>query len=138
VDRLRQVLGNLISNAIRYSPGGGKVYVHARRSKGSVKVEVVDQGVGVPPEEVAHLFERYYRGSGRVASTERGAGLGLAIVKQLVAAHGGQVGVESTPGLGSTFWFTLPREASQASGPQPGEESPTAVSYRTPEGRQTS
>jgi len=107
-ERIRQVITNLLSNAVRYSPGGGEVVVRARARGGMFRVEIEDHGVGIPPEEQARVFERFYRGTEAVASGRHGSGLGLAIVKYLIEAHGGQVGVESAIGHGSTFWFMLP------------------------------
>ncbi|MBV9581484.1 MAG: HAMP domain-containing protein [Chloroflexi bacterium] len=114
--RVEQVLANLVDNAIKYSPGGGPIRVRVWPTEdGQVGVSVSDHGSGIPPEAVEHLFERFYRvDGGRVGV--KGAGLGLFICKSLVEAHGGRIAVQSTPGQGSTFWFTLPAlaEASDA------------------------
>jgi K+-sensing histidine kinase KdpD len=106
--RARQVLSNLLSNAVQYSPDGGEIVVSARAERRHVRVEVRDQGPGIPRDEQPRLWERFYRGRHAVISAHRGSGLGLAIVKHLVEAHGGEVGVESVVGQGSTFWLTLP------------------------------
>ncbi len=97
---------NLLSNASKYSPTGSTIELRAHRAGPEVRIEVADQGPGIPVEHQARLFERFYR----VASNRQmpGVGLGLAIVKGIVDGHRGQVGVDSEPGKGSTFWFTLP------------------------------
>ena len=104
-DRLIQVLGNLLDNALRFTPEGGTVNVRARRQGDAVRIEVVDNGPGIPERHVTHLFEPFYQARQVGRHT---AGLGLAIAKGIVEAHGGQIGVDSTEGHGSTFWFTLP------------------------------
>ena len=98
--QLRQVLWNLIKNAVQFSPRGSTVTVHVRRAEATAIVEVVDRGPGIPEEDRAHLFELFY------SKRRHGVGLGLALVKQIVDAHGGTVGVESTA-EGSTFRVTL-------------------------------
>lgn len=99
-------LGNLLQNALRHSPDGGRVSVRAFPTRqGQVRFEVGDQGPGIAPEHQARLFSRFYRVPGTPAG---GTGLGLSITRDIVHAHGGEVGVESAPGAGSTFWFTLP------------------------------
>ncbi|HEY2596823.1 MAG TPA: ATP-binding protein [Chloroflexota bacterium] len=106
--RVEQVLANLVDNAIKYSPRGGPIRVRIWPTHdGQVGVSVSDRGNGIPPEALSHLFERFYRVEGAGAGV-KGAGLGLFICKSLVEAHGGQISVESTPGAGSTFSFTLP------------------------------
>jgi signal transduction histidine kinase len=107
-ERIRQVISNLVSNAIRYSPVGTPVTLSAEANGSSVVVRVRDSGPGIAPDERHRVFERFYRGSAAALSAQRGTGLGLAIVKHLVEAHEGTVGVESEPGRGSTFWFSLP------------------------------
>ncbi len=103
--RVRQVLWNLLGNAAKFTPDGGDVTVGARRQGDMVRVFVRDSGPGISPEHQPHVFDRFWQ----VRRSDReGVGLGLAIVKGIIDAHGGQVGVESTPGAGSTFWFTLP------------------------------
>jgi signal transduction histidine kinase/CHASE3 domain sensor protein len=104
-DRLLQVLGNLLDNALRFTPEGGTVTVRARPQGDLVRVEVADTGPGIPERHVAHLFEPFYQARQAGRNT---AGLGLAIAKGIVEAHGGTIGVETAEGRGSTFWFTLP------------------------------
>lgn len=106
--RIDQVLRNLISNALRYSPAGAQVTVTLTRDGQAARVEVADTGPGIPPDAVEHVFERFWRADKSRSRESGGAGLGLAIAAQWVRAHGGQIGVSSQVGRGSTFWFTLP------------------------------
>jgi len=115
--RIAQVLGNLLTNALRYTPSGGRVTLSAAVSEGTVRVTVTDTGPGIPPKDLPFIFERFWRGEKSRSRTGGGAGLGLAIAKHLVQAHGGEIGVESpsTEGLkmdevgeGATFYFSLP------------------------------
>jgi two-component system phosphate regulon sensor histidine kinase PhoR len=105
--RLGQVLSNLIGNALKYTPAGGKVTIAAQVAENAIEIRISDTGPGIPNEALSRLFDRFTR----VAATARtmGTGLGLMIVREIVEAHGGQVGVTSEPGKGSTFWFRLPR-----------------------------
>lgn len=105
--RIGQVLRNLVSNAVHYTSPGGTVTLSARRRDDVVLLEVRDTGCGIAPEHVPNVFERFYRADPSRARSTGGAGIGLAVVKQLVEAHGGTVGVTSTPGEGSCFSFTL-------------------------------
>jgi PAS domain S-box-containing protein len=102
--RIGQVLTNLIANAIKFSPGGGAIQVRACRLERGFRCEVQDRGPGIAAEDLPRLFQRY----SQLGPGTRGAGLGLSISKALVEAHGGRIGVDSTPGAGSTFWFELP------------------------------
>jgi PAS domain S-box-containing protein len=104
-DRIRQVFANLLGNAARFTPQGGAISIGAELKESAVEFRVRDTGMGIPPEDLRHIFDRFWqaRRSGR-----QGIGLGLAIVKGIVDAHGGRVRVESVPGAGSTFYFTLP------------------------------
>jgi PAS domain S-box-containing protein len=109
-ERLRQVLTNLISNAIKYSPEEGKITVSGRYDDNYVYIAVSDQGIGIPAGERERIFDRFYRIDSALSRRTQGAGLGLYLVKSVVEAHGGRIWVSSTPGQGSTFVFTLPRE----------------------------
>jgi PAS domain S-box-containing protein len=108
--RLEQVLNNLLSNAIKYSPDGGRIEIGGRVLSGEVVVTVSDQGVGIPLEEQARIFERFFRGSRERHQRTPGAGLGLYLVKAIIEAHGGRIWVESSPGEGAIFSFALPLE----------------------------
>ncbi|MBX6354072.1 MAG: PAS domain-containing protein [Thermoflavifilum sp.] len=108
-DRLLQVLLNLLTNAVHYTPDGGRVIVWCEPFVDHVKVHVQDTGIGIPPEDQARVFERFYRVDRARSRSSGGTGLGLAIVKHIVQAHGGEVGVHSEMGRGSDFWFTLAR-----------------------------
>jgi len=104
--RLERILTNLLTNALKYSPPDTEVIVRAVRTDEEIQVSVTDRGVGIAPEDLPHIFERFYRARG-VRKVE-GLGLGLYITKMLVEAHGGRIWVESELGRGSTFYFTLP------------------------------
>jgi signal transduction histidine kinase len=125
--RLDQVLNNLMSNAIKYTPRGGRIWLRAVPDGRGVLVQVIDTGHGIAAEHLPHLFERFYRVPGAQAP---GTGLGLAISKKLVEAMGGQIGVLSEPHRGSTFWFTLPDEASAV--PAPRSRTSAASSHSLP------
>ena len=108
-DRLRQVLSNLIDNAIKYGRIEGNVLVSAQTlDQRLVEITVQDDGPGIAAEACARIFERFYRGDKARSREQGGTGLGLAIVKHVVQAHGGEVRVDSTPGAGARFSFTLP------------------------------
>jgi signal transduction histidine kinase len=104
--RLEQVAANLIDNAVKYTPAGGRVDVDVERAGGEAMLRVRDTGQGIPPDELSRIFDRLFRGDRSRA--ERGLGLGLSLVKAIVEAHGGTVQVASEPGQGSTFTVTLP------------------------------
>lgn len=103
-----RALTNLVQNAVRYTPAGGSVLLRAAQSDGAVRLEVVDTGIGIPPQALARIFERFYRVDPARSRELGGTGLGLAIVKHAVEAMGGTVAVRSVPDHGSTFSFTLP------------------------------
>ncbi|HEX3428571.1 MAG TPA: ATP-binding protein [Candidatus Limnocylindrales bacterium] len=106
-DHLAQVLGNLLSNAVRYTPAGGIVTVRAQRRPGDLLISVANSGEPIPADELDRVFERFYRVEKSRDRARGGAGIGLAIVKQLVEAGGGRVGAESAEGQ-TRFWFSLP------------------------------
>lgn len=114
-ERIAQVLHNLVSNALRYTPAGGGITLRAlvqtdatAAAPPQMRCEVVDTGIGIAPEELPHLFERFYRVDRGRARDSGGSGLGLAIARQIVLLHDGSIGVTSAPGAGACFWFTLP------------------------------
>ncbi|HEY1952113.1 MAG TPA: PAS domain S-box protein [Gemmatimonadaceae bacterium] len=109
--RIQQVLSNLVGNAVKFTPRDGRVTVCAERHDTEVRFSVIDTGPGIPPEQLPHIFGRFWQAK---ASDRRGIGLGLAIAKGIVEAHNGRIWVESDVGLGSTFYFTLPIAAEQS------------------------
>jgi signal transduction histidine kinase len=110
LDRLRvtQILTNLMANAVKFTHRDGQVVVRGYEGDGRLVTEVVDTGVGISPADLPRLFQRFTQLDMGIARKVGGSGLGLSICKALVEAHGGEIGVESTPGVGSTFRFTLP------------------------------
>jgi two-component system OmpR family sensor kinase/two-component system sensor histidine kinase BaeS len=103
--RLDQVLSNLVANALRHTARGGVITLCANAQPSGVRIQVIDNGSGIPPEDLPNIFDRFWRGSG---SRQEGTGLGLAIARQLVQAHGGVIRAESQPGQGTTFTIDLP------------------------------
>jgi signal transduction histidine kinase len=117
-ERVLQVLGNLIGNALRFTPEGGRITLRTAQHDAEVRFEVEDDGPGIRPEDLAHIFERYW------TSDRKGSGLGLFIAESIVRAHGGRIGVDSRLGAGARFFFTLPRTAAAeaaATVPSPAE-----------------
>ncbi len=106
--RMEQVVYNLISNAVNYTGADRKVFVHVHAADGRVRFSVSDTGKGIPPEEIKHIWERYYKASQLGHRSAKGTGIGLAIVKSILLAHDAKFGVDSTVGKGSTFWFEMP------------------------------
>jgi two-component system sensor histidine kinase BaeS len=108
-DRIRQVLINLVGNALQYTPTGGQVTIRTRQEDHLVRVDVMDTGIGIPPEHLPHLFTRFYRVDKSRSRAGGGSGIGLTIARHLVEAHGGRIWASSLgEGKGSTFSFTLP------------------------------
>jgi two-component system phosphate regulon sensor histidine kinase PhoR len=105
---VEQVFTNLLDNAVKYCPAGARVRLRAQQTERSLRIEIADTGPGIEPRHLSRLFERFYRVDSGRSRDMGGTGLGLSIVKHLVETMGGVIGVESTPGRGSTFWFTLP------------------------------
>ncbi len=105
--RLEQVAANLIDNAVKFTPSGGRVDVRVSRADSAARLDVQDTGPGIPPQELPRIWDRLFRGD--LSRTERGLGLGLSLVRAIVHAHGGDVSVESVPGQGATFTVSLPR-----------------------------
>jgi two-component system, OmpR family, phosphate regulon sensor histidine kinase PhoR len=107
---LQQAVYNLVDNALKYTPVGGKVNIRLEQREGNVIFEVSDTGIGVAPLDLPRVFEKFYRSGRREAYNQRGSGLGLAIVKSIVERHGGKVWVESQLGKGSRFFILIPLE----------------------------
>lgn len=107
-DKLEQVLYNIISNSIKYTPNGGKITVNAGRVYHEIKIEVRDTGIGIPEKDLARIFERFYRVDKARSRELGGTGLGLAISKSIVESHGGQIQIESSPGEGTSVLISLP------------------------------
>ena len=113
---MREVISNLLDNAIKYGRPGGKTTVEGRvLPNGRTEIKVVDDGPGIPMDSQERIFERFYRVDKARSREQGGTGLGLAIVKHVVQAHGGDVRLESEPGSGSAFIFTLPSSTPPAS-----------------------
>ncbi|MEO6631691.1 MAG: ATP-binding protein, partial [Mucilaginibacter sp.] len=107
-EKIGSVLTNLFSNAVKYSPKGSAVRINCRRQDGEVDVSVSDQGLGIGPEDCAHIFDRYYRVEGNNLRHISGFGIGLYLSAEIVHRHNGRIWVESEAGKGSTFYFALP------------------------------
>jgi signal transduction histidine kinase len=121
--KVRQILINLLANAVKFTPGGGTVTVRATRGPGEVVIAVADDGIGIAPEDQAIVFEPFRQAGSRDGRRE-GTGLGLALVRRMVELHGGRLTLESTVGRGSTFTFTLPARAAD---PLPAERGDALV-----------
>jgi len=118
--RVGQIVSNLVGNAIKFTPPGGEVHVLARAEPdGGARIEVVDTGVGMAPDELPHIFDRFFRGAEENKARSTGSGLGLAIVKSIVDMHHGSIAVESRRGRGSRFVVELPRDPSQVTDIEP-------------------
>ena len=117
--RLAQLLDNLVSNAIKFTPEGGRVGVRLTQYERRVVVGVSDTGMGISPEEQARLFQRFFRTSEATRRAIQGTGLGLTITKAIAEAHGGTIEVESTVGVGTTFVVELPVEPALSSAREP-------------------
>jgi len=125
-DRLEQVLGNLLENAVKYSPEGSEIFVDVRERGDQIVTSVCDRGIGIPNDELSQVFERFHRGR-QVSSTNYGGlGLGLYIAKEIVDRHGGAIWVESKEGSGTTFFFSLPATPAVTATVAP-QEQPQAV-----------
>ena len=112
-ERLTQVVGNILSNAARYVPAGGRVQIAARAAQNGVEVAIADNGPGVPDADLPHIFERFWRGDPSRSRTTGGSGLGLAIARHIIIAHGGRIWATPTPGGGLTVVFWLPEATTE-------------------------
>jgi signal transduction histidine kinase len=110
-ERINEVLGNLLSNAFKFTPSGGRVELAVTREDDRVCMTVQDTGAGIPATELAYVFEKFYQANNQTTGI-KGTGLGLAIAKGIVTAHGGSIGVESTVGVGTKFTILLPIRSS--------------------------
>lgn len=115
-----QVLINLTDNAIKYTPAGSSIAVSAQRSGETVRVEVADDGPGIPDAAKEKLFEMFYTAQAKRGDGRRGLGLGLSLCRSIVEAHGGQIGVRDNNPHGTVFWFTLPASDTPSAPPQNG------------------
>jgi signal transduction histidine kinase len=106
--RIKEVMLNLVGNAIKFSSEGGKITVNAQARHNEILVQIIDRGTGIPAEVLPNVFDKFYQIDGSDTRIRGGLGLGLYIAKQIVEAHGGQIWVESKLNQGSTFSFTLP------------------------------
>jgi len=113
-DRMNEVLGNLISNAFKFTDRGGQVGLSVAALNGNVGITVVDTGAGIPPRQLPHIFDKFFQADNQASAATKGTGLGLAIAREIVEAHGGHISVESKVGEGTTFVVTLPAEPSSA------------------------
>ena len=110
-DRMTEAIGNLVTNACKFTPRGGVVALHGDGEPGAVRIEVRDSGVGIPAPELPHVFRKFFQAGNQEATSVAGTGLGLAIVRGIVEAHGGSVSVSSEVGVGTTFTILLPQRA---------------------------
>ncbi|MFN8480936.1 MAG: ATP-binding protein [Kouleothrix sp.] len=129
-ERTRQVLENLVTNAVKYSPEGGRIRVAGRATAEQAIISVTDQGIGIPPEEQSKLFRRFYRVDNRLRRETQGAGLGLFLARAIVETQGGRIWVESQAGRGSRFSFTVPLATPQL--PDMGDAGQTAIDTQQP------
>lgn len=112
-DALEQLFTNLIVNATKYTPWGGKVGAEIKEEEDHFRATVWDTGIGIPQEELSHIFEEFYRAENAEQMEKEGTGLGLSIVKQIIETHKDEIWVESEVGKGSKFTFTLPEEVAR-------------------------
>ena len=110
VERLEQVLVNVISNSVKYTPDGGEILIEAHREGDKVVMRVQDNGIGIPDEDLGRIFDRFYRVDKARSREMGGTGLGLAIAKEIMQVHGGEITLSSTLGKGTTVTLTLPAE----------------------------
>jgi signal transduction histidine kinase len=124
-DRINEVLGNLLSNAFKFTDRGGSVSLTVAADDLAVTITVTDTGAGIPPEQLPHIFDKFFQADNQASAASKGTGLGLAIAKEIVEAHGGEVRVDSAVGRGTTFVVTLPTQPSGT--PTPTRQEPAPV-----------
>ena len=105
---MSEVVGNLLSNAFKFTPRGGRVELSAEAHNDDVVIEVRDTGAGIPPEQLPRIFQKFYQADNQAKASAKGTGLGLAIAKEIVEAHGGSISATSIAGQGATFRITMP------------------------------
>jgi signal transduction histidine kinase len=115
LDRINEVLGNLLSNAFKFTPRGGEIVLTVEPVPSGIRISVRDTGAGIPPEQLPRIFEKFYQADNQRSARAAGTGLGLAIAKQIVEAHGGAISCESIVGVGTTFSITLPLRVARRS-----------------------
>jgi len=113
-DRINEVLGNLLSNAFKFTDRGGRVGLTVGVEEGNVVINLADTGAGIPPQQLPHIFDKFFQADNQASAASKGTGLGLAIAKEIVEAHGGHIEVDSVVGVGTTFVVTLPMEPAAA------------------------
>ena len=123
-DRIAQVISNLVGNALKFTSAGGHVEVSAVQAGDMAQVRVRDNGIGIPPDQVAHVFDRFYQAASPTGARRHGAGLGLPIARGIVEAHCGSIWIESRQGLGTDVFFTLPLADSTDGGRSAGDGPP--------------
>jgi signal transduction histidine kinase len=121
---MSEVLGNLLSNAFKFTQRGGEVELAAEPAEGGVVMHVRDTGAGIPPEQLPHIFEKFFQADNQAEASHEGSGLGLAIAREIVRAHGGEITCDSTVGVGTTFTIVMPLEAT---GPRPAVQRRSAA-----------
>jgi signal transduction histidine kinase len=126
-DRMNEVMGNLLSNAFKFTPRGGHVELAVDAHGERVLLEVKDTGAGISPEQLPRIFDKFYQADNQTAASAKGTGLGLAIAKSIVEAHGGAISCESTRGVGTTFIIDLPARVATRRGFTPRVQPTQAV-----------
>jgi signal transduction histidine kinase len=120
-DRMNEVMGNLLSNAFKFTERDGRITLHVEAVDDEVQLTVTDTGAGIPPSQLPHIFEKFFQADNQGPTSLGGTGLGLAIAKQIVVAHGGTIAADSTLAVGTTFTITLPIRAGRPSMALPRE-----------------